>query len=108
MGLRAEAWVGEWFRNLGYEVHITAFQGDHGVDLILSTVGEASPAGSVGAMHHVGAHGVVLVTTGQLSKAARDWLVGKPIEVWDAPRLKQEWDVALEQLASQITQEHLT
>ena len=52
MGLRAEAWVGEWFRNLGYEVHITAFQGDHGVDLILSTVGEASPAGSVGAMHH--------------------------------------------------------
>jgi hypothetical protein len=55
-----------------------------------------------GTMHHVGADSAVLVTTGQLSKAARDWLVGKPIQVWDAPRLKQEWGDELATLADQI------
>src|SRR5712691_11371939 len=113
-----ETWVGERFRDLGYEVHVTPFQGDHGVDLILtrddekvivqckhhplSTIGEPVLRDLFGAMHHVGANSAALVTTGQLSKAARDWLVGKPIQVWDAPRLKQEWGVALSVLASQL------
>jgi hypothetical protein len=44
-----------------------------------------------GTMHHVGATTAVLVTTGQLSKAARNWLIGKPIEVWDAPRPGSPW-----------------
>lgn len=114
-----EAWVGEQFRDLGYEVQVTPFQGDHGVDLILtrhgektivqckhdplSTVGEPILRDLFGAMHHMGANSAALVTTGQLTKAARDWLVGKPIQVWDAPRLKQEWGVALATLSGQVT-----
>src|SRR5216683_1033089 len=113
-----ETWVGERFRDLGYEVHVTPFQGDHGVDLILtrpdekivvqckhhplSTVGEPVLRDLFGAMHHMGANSAALVTTGQLSKAARDWLVGKPIQVWDALRLKQEWGVELALLTSQL------
>jgi len=53
-------------------------------------------------MHHAGANSAALVTTGQLSTAAREWLIGKPIQVWDAVRLKQEWGVAVAVLASQV------
>jgi restriction system protein len=92
-----EAWVGERFRDLGYEVHVTPFQGDLGVDLILSrddekvivqckhhplsTIGEPVLRDRFGA-HHVGATSAALITTGQLSTAARQWLIGKPIQVW--------------------------
>jgi hypothetical protein len=86
-----EAWVGERFRELGYDVQVTSFQGDHGVDLLLtrpggekivvqckhhprSTIGEPVLRDLFGAMHHLGAHAGFLVTTGQISKAAREWL----------------------------------
>jgi hypothetical protein len=121
MGLPPEAfenWVGQRFRDLGYDVQVTPFQGDHGIDIVLtkpgetvivqckhhplSTIGEPILRDLFGTLHHVGAQSAALVTTGQLSKAARDWLVGKPIQVWDAPRLKLEWGAELAALAAQI------
>jgi hypothetical protein len=45
----------------------------------LSTIGEPVLRDLFGAMHHLGADAGFLVTTGQVSKAARKWAVGKPI-----------------------------
>src|SRR6266705_3614074 len=75
-----ETWIGERFRNLGYDVHVTPFQGDHGVDLVLtrpgeniivqckhyplSTVGEPVLRDLYGTMHHVDTTSAALVTTG--------------------------------------------
>jgi Restriction endonuclease len=113
-----ETWVGEQFRRSGYKVQATPFRGDHGVDLILTrdrektvvqckhhpltTIGEPVLRDLFGAMNHLQADGGFLVTTGQVSKAAREWLVGKRIEVWDANRLKHDWSVELAQLAERL------
>jgi hypothetical protein len=113
-----EAWVGERFRELGYDVQVTQFQGDHGVDLVLtrrgekvvvqckhhpmSTIGEPVLRDLHGAMHHLGADAGFLVTTGQISKAAREWAVGKPLQFWDAQRLKTEWGTALALVANEV------
>jgi hypothetical protein len=114
---RDEAWIGERFRSLGYEVHLTAVQVDHGADLVLSRPGETvtvqckhRPYGSVGepvlrdlfgAMHLFGADRAILVTTGELSAAAHTWLAGKAIEVLDARGLKEQWPDEIAQLTEQ-------
>src|SRR5919108_6622030 len=75
-----ETWAGERFRALGYDVQVTPYQGDHGIDLVLTKAGETvivqckhHPLGSVGepvlrdlfgALHHVAADRAILVTTG--------------------------------------------
>jgi hypothetical protein len=115
-----ETWVGERFRDLGYNVQVTPYQGDHGVDLVLtrgeehvivqckhhpfSTVGEPVLRDLYGTLRHVGATSAALVTTGQISKAAHDWLVGKPIQVWDAPRLKTEWGAEIARVTEELSQ----
>ncbi len=116
-----EAWVGERFREMGYDVRLTPFQGDHGADLLVERDGETAvvqckhrPGGSVGepvlrdlfgAMHHFAAARAILVTTGRVTQAARGWLRGKPIEAWDAGDLAQRWADAISQTTEQMAAE---
>jgi hypothetical protein len=53
-------------------------------------------------MHDLKADAAFLVTTGQVSKAARAWSAGKPIQFWDAERIQSEWGAALALLAKEI------
>jgi hypothetical protein len=102
-----EAWVGDRLRDLDYDVRLTPYQGDHGADLLATRDGETTvvqckhrPTGVVGepvlrdlygAMHHFGAARALLVTTGSVSRAAREWMADKPMEAWDAYDLQQRW-----------------
>ena len=94
-----EEWVAARFRERGYSTKVSGMGGDHGVDLVLEKDGETAvvqcknyKAWSVGepllrdiygAMHDFGAQKAYLVTTGRLTRAAVEWVRGKPIEVWD-------------------------
>jgi restriction system protein len=98
-----EVWSGMLLTMLGYRVLDTPQSGDHGVDLILSgngillglvqckryrgTVSEATVRDLYGAMAHAGADHGYVITTGGFSRPARDWAQGKPIELWDGPKL---------------------
>src|SRR5262245_42460361 len=106
-----EAWVGDRFRALGYDVRANPSRGDHGADLLVRRAGELTvvqcqhwPNGAVGepvlrdllgAMHHFGAGRAVLATTGRLTRAARAWLRGKPLEAWDVGVLRERWAAAI-------------
>jgi len=111
-----EEWVAARFRDRGYQVTLTGTRGDHGVDLIgkragetvviqcknykVWSVGEPVLRDLFGAMHDFGADRAHLVTTGQLTRAARAWVNGKPIDVWDGAYLAR--------LSQQPTTESLT
>ena len=91
------------FRELGYRVKTTGMGGDHGADLLAEKPGELAivqckryRSGSVGepvlrdlfgAMHDFGAQHAYLVTTGELTGAARAWAKGKPITIWESDHL---------------------
>jgi hypothetical protein len=98
-----EAWVGMLFTLGGYEVKNTQYVADHGVDLQVSgngmraglvqckryrgTVGEPTVRDLYGTMIHEGADYAWLATTGDISRQAREWAYGKPIDLWDGQRL---------------------
>jgi len=102
-----EYWVRDRLVERGYEVELTRYQGDHGVDLVASaaqatvlvqckhhpgkTIGEPVLRDLFGALHHFGADRGLLVTTGKLSAPAQKWLDGKRIDVWDAGYLEAHW-----------------
>lgn len=84
------------YERLGYKVKATPYVGDSGIDGFLQrgtasfvlqakrfegTVGEPVLRDLFGSMHAAKANGAVLVTTGTLSRRARQWAEGKPIEV---------------------------
>ena len=101
-----EEWVGVRFHEQGFAVEVAGAQGDHGIDLVVSRVGERAivqcenyRAWSVGepvlrdlfdAMHAAGADRAYLVTTGRLTSPARVWAEGKPIEIWDGAVLARQ------------------
>jgi restriction system protein len=84
-------------------VLIRGRSGDHGVDLELSgaggrraivqckryrdTVGEEVVRGLFGTMLHETAHHAFLVTTADISEAARSWAAGKPMTLIDGTTL---------------------
>jgi len=90
-------------RELGYRVKTTGMGGDHGADLLAErpgelaivqckryrtwSVGEPVLRDLFGAMHDFGAQRAYLVTTGELTAAARAWARGKPIAIWDGNHL---------------------
>lgn len=98
-----ETWVGLLFTLDGYRVENTQFVGDHGIDLAVSgngtrlglvqckryrgTVGEPTVRDLYGTLMHEGAEFAWLATTGAISRQAREWVAGKPIELWDGQRL---------------------
>ncbi|UCG22697.1 MAG: restriction endonuclease [Chloroflexota bacterium] len=94
-----EHYVADLFRRKGYRVAVRGRSGDHGVDLELAssdgrravvqckrykdTVGEEVVRGLFGTMLHEGVHHAFLVTTAEISDAARAWAAGKPITLID-------------------------
>lgn len=98
-----EHYVASLFRRKGYKVVVRGRSGDHGVDLELSaaggrraivqckryrdTVGEEVVRGLFGTLLHETAHHAFLVTTADISEAARSWAAGKPMTLIDGPTL---------------------
>jgi restriction system protein len=98
-----EHYVAELFRLKGYRAAVRGRSGDHGVDLELwsgngrravvqckrykDTVGEEVVRGLFGTMLHEGVQHAFLVTTAEISDAARAWATGKPITLIDGPTL---------------------
>jgi restriction system protein len=98
-----EAWTAMLFQLLGYRVTNTPDVGDHGIDLVVAndqirrglvqckryrgTVGEGTVRDLYGTMVHENADYAWLVTTGGVSRQAREWAEGKPIALWDGQQL---------------------
>jgi restriction system protein len=98
-----ETWVGMLFILWGYQVKNTQYSGDHGIDLEVTgngmryavvqckryrgTVGEPVVRDLYGTMTAERAEHAWLATTGGLSRQAREWATGKPIELWDGQKL---------------------
>jgi HJR/Mrr/RecB family endonuclease len=90
-----ELTICEVHRRLGYDVRPTPYGGDSGVDgylrrdgklLILQckrvqgSVGQPAVRDLYGTILHEHAQGGILVTTGRVSRQAREWASGKPIQ----------------------------
>lgn len=98
-----EVWIGMMFRLNGYRVRNTQYSGDHGVDIEVSrppmstglvqckryrgTVGERVVRELYGTLIHERGDKAWLATTGAISRQAREWATGKPIELWDGQKL---------------------
>lgn len=98
-----EGWVAMLFQLMGYTVRNTQEVGDHGIDLQVSsphvryglvqckryrgTVGEPVVRDLYGTLIHEGGDYAWLVTTGGISRQAREWVNAKPMELWDGQRL---------------------
>lgn len=92
------------FERMGFIAEMTPRTGDNGVDAFLfkgekkailqckrvkNGVGEPVLRDLFGTMHATGATWAYLVTTGNVSNQARAWVVEKPIELIEMPRLIQ-------------------
>jgi restriction system protein len=98
-----ERYVALLFERKGYQVIHRGRSGDHGVDLeliahdgrhaivqckrYLSTVGEETVRELYGTLLHEGSAHAFLVTTADISAAARQWAEGKPITLVDGRTL---------------------
>lgn len=99
-----ERYVAGLFRRKGYQVEMRGGSGDHGVDLALHdlrtgrraivqckryqhTVGEELVRELYGTLLHELAFHAFLVTTADISDAAREWARGKPITLIDGATL---------------------
>ena len=98
-----ETWVGMLFMLNGYQVKNTQYVADHGIDLAVNgaglryglvqckryrgTVGEPTVRDLYGTLIHEQAEYAWLATTGGISRQAREWVAGKPLELWDGQKL---------------------
>lgn len=100
-----ERYVADLFRKKGYQVTVRGRSGDHGVDLELRSTDDRqaivqckryrNPIGPdivrelFGTMIHERVHHAFLVTTADISTAARDWARNKPMTLIDGLTLVQ-------------------
>lgn len=100
-----ETWVGMLFMLNGYRVKNTQYVADHGIDLAIydggiryglvqckryrGTVGEPVVRDLYGTLIHENADYGWLATTGGVSRQAREWAAGKPLELWDGKKLEE-------------------
>jgi restriction system protein len=100
-----EAWTAMLFQLMGYRVTDTKTVGDHGIDLVVNdgrlrlglvqckryrgTVGEGTVRDLYGTMMHERAGFAWLATTGAVSRQAREWAQGKPMELWDGKQMEE-------------------
>ena len=97
-----EELCGLLFEELGYDVEVTRYVSDGGVDAFLrkdgsisllqckrvqGSVGEPILRDLFGSMMHNGAKDGIVVTTGTVSAAARKWVYGKPIRIIELAEL---------------------
>jgi len=99
-----EKLICELFRRMGYEVELTRYTGDNGVDGYLikngkkfvlqckrvkGSVGEPVLRDLYGTMHAESATECYVVTTGKVSRQAHLWAKGKPINIIELNELRQ-------------------
>lgn len=100
-----ERYVADLFRKKGYQVTVRGRSGDHGVDLELkstddrraivqckryrNSIGPDIVRELFGTMIHERVHHAFLVTTADISTAARDWARNKPMTLIDGLTLVQ-------------------
>lgn len=98
-----ERYVAGLFRKKGYKVRVRGRSGDHGVDLEIlrpdgrraivqckryrNTIGPDIVRELLGTMIHEQVHHAFLVTTADISPAAREWAQTKPMTLIDGPTL---------------------
>ena len=98
-----EQYVGRLFRRKGYKVRLRGGSGDLGVDLEVAkpdgrraivqckryqnTVGSEVVRELYGTLIHERAHHAFLVTTAEISEAAREWAANKPMTLIDGETL---------------------
>lgn len=98
-----EALVARLFTANGHKVKLVGGHSDHGVDIIVTSsdgekwivqckrysgsVGEPVVRDLYGTMLHEEAQGAYLMTTGSFTQKAQDWVVGKPIILYDGEAL---------------------
>lgn len=100
--VKFEHLVCDLFRKQGYMVENTAYSGDHGIDGLLrkngglivlqckrvkSSIGEPVLRDLFGTMRHLGADNGLLVTTGSVSRQAREWAKDKPLRIIERTEL---------------------
>lgn len=100
-----ERYVAHIFRQKGYKVSLRGGSGDLGVDLVItstggkraiaqckryrSTIGPDIVRELYGTLMHEGVSHAFLITTAEISDAARAWAWGKPMTLIDGPTLVQ-------------------
>ena len=100
-----ERYVADLFLQKGYQVRVRGRSGDLGVDLEISdgqgrraiaqckryqkTIGAETVRELYGTLIHERANRAFLVTTAEISTAAREWVKGKPITLIDGKTLVQ-------------------
>jgi len=100
-----EDYVARLFRQKGYKVSLRGGSGDLGVDLVItstggrraiaqckryrSTIGPDIVRELYGTLMHEGVSHAFLITTAEISDAARAWARGKPMTLIDGPTLVQ-------------------
>ncbi|MCC6606914.1 MAG: restriction endonuclease [Anaerolineae bacterium] len=100
-----EQYVARLFRQKGYKVALRGRSGDLGVDLVItrsggrraivqckryrSTIGPDIVRELYGTLMHEGVSHAFLITTAEISDAARAWARGKPMTLIDGPTLVQ-------------------
>lgn len=95
--------IAGFFQSMGYRTRLSEASHDHGVDVLVydgkgqkwivqckryrGVVGEPILRDLLGAMLHERAQRAYLMTTGSISKKAREWVRGKPIIIYDGQGL---------------------
>jgi restriction system protein len=98
-----EAYIAALFEAYGHEAEVTGGNGDHGVDVWVTTdqdsrwivqckrysgsVGEPVVRDLYGTLLHTEAQRAYLFTTGSITKQAYDWIEEKPIVLYDGESL---------------------
>jgi restriction system protein len=97
-----EKLCGALYKKMGYEVIVTRYVADNGIDAFIKKdgqlgvlqakrfkgyVGEPILRDLYGAMHSAGASFAVVVTTGKVSQSALKWVNGKPIQIIELKEL---------------------
>lgn len=98
-----EAYIAALFEAYGHDAHVTGGNGDHGVDVWVTTdqesrwivqckrysgsVGEPVVRDLYGTLLHAEAQRAYLFTTGSITKQAYDWIGEKPIVLYDGEGL---------------------
>lgn len=95
--------IAELFESYGHQVTIPGGNGDHGIDVLVTTssgekwivqckrysgsVGEPVVRDLYGTLLHADAQQAYLMTTGSITRAAAEWAEGKPIILYDGENL---------------------
>ncbi len=98
-----EKLVATLFKANGHQAQVLGGSSDHGVDIVVlsnekekwivqckrynGSVGEPVVRDLYGTMGHEGAQRAYLITTGSFTTQAKEWVVGKPIVLYDGPAL---------------------